>query len=244
MKKFLKGALSVLMTMALTIPMFSMAAFAQEPVTVEIPVTIELKGKVPSTPEDLAVVLTAQEKGNPMPEGSADGTYTMTVAGSVTQNFPSITYNSTGIYYYSIYQEAGTHKKGTYDESKYFIEVMVTNAENADALEASLLVFAGSDKTAPKCGEIKFTNSYKSSGGGGGGGGSTGGGGGTPSGGPGVTTISEGEPPLATILPFDIPLALPQTGTLWWLVVVLAVAGAGMFLGGMIRNKKHEDDDI
>lgn len=222
-----------------------MTAFAQEAATLEIPITIELKGKVPSTPEDLVVVLTAQEKSSPMPAGTVDGKYTMTVAGSVTQNFPAITYDRTGIYYYSIYQEQGTNKKGTYDQNKYLVEVMVTNAENADALEASLLVYAGSDKTAPKSGEIKFTNSYKSSGGGGGGGGgSTPSPGSDPNGGPGVTTIDEGEPPLTTILPIDIPLALPQTGTLWWLVVVLAVAGAGIFLGGMIRNKKHEDDDI
>lgn len=246
MKKFLKGALSVLMTMALTIPMFSMTAFAQEAATLEIPITIELKGKVPSTPEDLAVVLTTKEAGNPMPEGAADGSYTMIVAGSVTQNFPAITYTRTGIYHYTIHQEKGTNKKGTYDTNQYYITVSVTNAEDgADALIAAFVVHAGTDETQPKSGELKFTNSYKSGGGGGG----NGGGGGTPSGGdpskgPGVSTIDEAEPPLATILPIDVPLALPQTGTLWWLAAALAAVGGVLFLGGFIKNRKHEDDDI
>lgn len=246
MKKFFKGALSFLMTMALTIPVFSMTAFAQEAATLEIPITIELTGKVPSTPENLAVVLTAKETGNPMPEGAADGTYTMTVAGSVTQNFPMITYTRTGIYHYTIHQEKGTNTKGTYDTNQYYITVSVTNVENgADALAAAFVVHAGTDETQPKSGEIKFANSYKSSGGGGGGGNSGGGGGGNPGGGPGVTTtIEDGEPPLTTILPFDVPLALPQTGTLWWLAAALAAVGGVLFLGGFIKNRKQEDDDI
>lgn len=225
-----------------------MTAFAQEAATLEIPITIELKGKVPSTPEDLAVVLTAKETANPMPEGAANGSYTMTVAGSVTQNFPVITYTRTGIYHYTIHQEKGTNTKGTYDTNQYYITVSVTNVEDgADALAAAFVVHAGTDDTQPKSGEIKFSNSYKSSGGGGGGGNGGGGGtpsGGDPSGGPGVTTIEDGEPPLTTILPFDVPLALPQTGTLWWLAAALAAVGGVLFLGGLIKNRRHEDDDI
>ncbi len=73
-----------------------------------------------------------------------------------------------------------------------------------------------------------------SSGGGGGGGG----GGGTPGGGPGSPST-----PTTTILPFDVPLALPQTGTLWWLVPILAIGGIGMFLIGMKRRKENEDEE-
>lgn len=79
--------------------------------------------------------------------------------------------------------------------------------------------------------------------GGGGSGGSSGGpSGGTPSGGPGVTEIPDSEVPTTEILPFDIPLALPQTGTLWWLVPILVIVGIAVFLGGMIKNRRKSDE--
>ncbi len=242
MKKLLKGALSILMTVALTVPMFSMAAFAaQEPVKLELPVTIELTGSVSTAAEDLTVVLAAKDALSPMPEGSADGKYSMIMTGSagqklVTKNFPAMTYEKVGIHDYTIHQEPGVKTKGTYDKSIYYVTVTVTNAENGE-LATTVAVHKDTMDAQPKPGEIKFTNHYRS---GGGGGGNGGGGGGTPSGGgPGAPST-----PTETILPFDVPLALPQTGTLWWLVPILAIGGIGMFLIGMKRRKENEDEEI
>ena len=47
MKKILKGALAALLTIVLTIPMFSMAAVAEQTPSVEITVTIQLNGSLP-----------------------------------------------------------------------------------------------------------------------------------------------------------------------------------------------------
>lgn len=74
-----------------------------------------------------------------------------------------------------------------------------------------------------------------------GGGGSSGGPGGPEgsgsSGGPGVSETT-------TILPFEIPLAaLPQTGTLWWLVPILAALGIAIFFVGMLRGRKNKEDE-
>ena len=241
MKKILKGALAALLTIALTIPMFSVAAVAEETPSVEIPVTIHLSGSVPSTKEDLAVVLTAADAACPMPESAVDGVYKMTVTGAVTQNMAPITFSKVGIHHYTIHQEPGTKTKGNYDRTVYDMTIYVTNAETG-GLETTVVMHLDGVETKP--GKVEFTNSYRSSGGGGGGGGSTPTpGGGTPSGGPGVTEIAEGEVPTTTILPFDIPLALPQTGTLWWLVPILAAAGAVMFVGGMMKNRKNREDD-
>lgn len=82
-----------------------------------------------------------------------------------------------------------------------------------------------------------------STGGGGVGGSSSSGGGGSSSGGPGAAEISDSDTPLATILPFDIPLALPQTGTLWWLVPILAIAGIVMFVGGTVKNRRKDEEE-
>ena len=242
MKKILKGALAALLTIALTIPMFSMAAVAGETPSVEIPVTIHLNGSVPSTKEDLVVVLTAADAACPMPESAVDGVYKMTVTGAVTQNMAPITFSKVGIHHYTIHQEPGKKTKGNYDGAVYDMTIYVTNAETG-GLETTVVLHL--DGVEAKPGKVEFTNSYRSSGGGGGGGGSTGGGGGTPGGGPGTTTITEAETPTTTILPFDVPLALPQTGTLWWLVPILAVAGIVMFLVGIAKGrKKTEDDEI
>lgn len=83
---------------------------------------------------------------------------------------------------------------------------------------------------------------YSDSSSGGGGGGSHSGGGST-TGGPGVTEIADPEVPTTTILPFDIPLALPQTGTLWWLVPILALAGIMMFVVGFVKGRRNSEDE-
>lgn len=84
---------------------------------------------------------------------------------------------------------------------------------------------------------------YSSGSGGGGGGSSSGPSGGSTTGGPGATVIPDAPVPTTTILPFDVPLALPQTGTLWWLVPILATAGIGMCLGGMVKRRKNKEDE-
>ncbi len=67
-------------------------------------------------------------------------------------------------------------------------------------------------------------------------GGGGGGGGGSSGGGPGESTTE-------IILPFEIPLALPQTGTLWWLVPILAIAGGILMIGGRKKQKENEHSE-
>ena len=60
MKKILKGAVSILLMAALSIPMFSMAAMgaeATEVPVVQFPVKLELTGYKPFTPEPRSVLL-------------------------------------------------------------------------------------------------------------------------------------------------------------------------------------------
>ena len=245
MKKILKGALSVLLSAALTVPIFSMAAFAEEAPTVKIPVTITLTGSKPSTAETLTVVMTPEDAASPMPEGTVDGIYKLATIGAGNYEMAPMTFDKVGIHDYTIRQEAGSHKRGTYDARIYDMTVFVTNKETG-GLETTVVMHL--DGVEAKPGKVEFTNSYKSSGGGGGdsGGSPSGDGtsGSTSDGGPGVT-IEDSAVPTATILPFDVPLALPQTGTLWWLVPILAIAGIVMFFGGMFKRRKNcEEDEI
>lgn len=81
---------------------------------------------------------------------------------------------------------------------------------------------------------------YSSGSGNGGGGSSSGPSGGSTTGGPGATVIPDADVPTTIILPFDVPLVLPQTGTLWWMVPILAIAGIVMFFGGMVKRRKSK----
>lgn len=240
MKKILKGTLAAILTIALTIPMFSVAAMAEETPTVNVPVSVTLTGSKLSAPETLNVVLTAKDAVCPMPEGAADGVYKLATTGGGEYSLGPIVFGRVGIHHYTIHQEAGTHSRGTYDTKVYDMTISCTNKEGG-GLETTVVLHL--DGVEAKPGKVEFSNSYRSSGGGGGGSSSSGGGGGTPSGGPGTTTITDGEIPSTTILPFDVPLALPQTGTLWWLVPILAVAGIAMFFVGMIKGRKKSEDD-
>lgn len=241
MKKILKGAVSILLMAALSIPMFSMAAMgaeATEVPVVQFPVTLELTGYKPFTPEELNVVLTAEDKRNPMPEGSTDGVYNLKVAAAGQYTLGPIAFPNLGIYQYTIRQTAGTNAKGQYDSNLYRMIIYVTNAQTGGR-ETTVVVYKNQDTA--KSENIVFTNNYT------GGGGSSSGGGSTST---VVTQIIDEAPPLSPmdtltgIMEGEIPLAaLPKTGTLWWLVPLLALGGIGMFGAGVYKSRRNRHEE-
>ena len=62
---------------------------------------------------------------------------TLKITGEGTSAFPAISYSSPGIYGYKVSQQAGSHKRGHYDETVYYVRVTVTNAEDG-GLEAAV----------------------------------------------------------------------------------------------------------
>lgn len=248
MKKIIRGAGSILLGTALSILLCFSAVFAAESKNpeIKIPVTMKLSGSVPSKAEELTVVLTAKDASCPMPEGTEDGSYRLTVSGEGVKEFPKITFAKTGVHEYTIHQEKGSHSRGRYDESVYHLTVYVTNAETG-GLETTALVYV--DGSEEKQGAITFENSYRRSGGGGGGSDrdpirETD---------PG-TVIDPGEVPLAgdpgsndpivldEIGDPDIPLAVfPATGddTVIWLYVVLLAVGMVGFTATVFRKEKR-----
>ena len=73
--------------------------------------------------------------------------------------FSPIQYTTPGIYYYTITQQSGTHKRGHYDQTVYYVKVSVTNGENGN-LETVIAAHTDADMTDAKC-DITFTNYYK-----------------------------------------------------------------------------------
>ncbi len=165
MKKLMRRAGSILLLAALSLLVFSSVAFAAgETVKVQIPVEMKSSGYVPSTAEDLNVVLTAKDAA-PMPAGATEGVYKLVVNGDGTKQFPEIEFTRVGIYKYSIGLEKGTHNRGTYDETVYDVEVYITNDEVNGGLDSVVLGYVTANG---KKQTIGFENSYRrpSSGGG------------------------------------------------------------------------------
>lgn len=170
----MKKWISIILVMVLAFACLAVPAFADEvdpvetsPVTptpavkevsVTIPVTITLSGTLPRTDEDYTVKVEPGDPAYPMPEGTEDGVYTMTVTGADTVSF-TITYYRVGVYTYTIYQVAGDNSKCTYDDTVYTLVVTITNTEDFSGFEATAVLYP--DDSDVKQNEAEFENKYK-----------------------------------------------------------------------------------
>ena len=158
MRKWLNVFLALVMTVICSTTMI-LPAYAAELPGVSVPVTISLSGTLPYPAEDYVVVLKADDSAYPMPEGSVDGAYSLTITGEDTENFPTITYDRVGIYTYTVYQVAGINQKCTYDDTVYTLMVTISNKEDYSGLEATAVLYP--DSEGDKLPGAEFDNEYE-----------------------------------------------------------------------------------
>lgn len=152
----MKRKLISLFTALLCIFLLAQTAAAAQPVSVRIPVEIQLKGTLPSRPEGFKITLEADDPSYPMPVGAEGGEYTMTIYGADTRSF-TISFDHVGIYTYTIYQQKGDNPKCTYDGRAYELKICVTNGKDG-SLEVTVLVW---DEDGVKVSDVEFENKYK-----------------------------------------------------------------------------------
>ena len=157
MRKSLHRLTTLLIFMILCLTIGSPAVLAAENPSLELGVTVNLSGILPTVPEDFLIKLEADEIGNPMPEATLNGVYTMAVTGGGTSTFPKLTFSKVGIYQYRIWQQPGLDPNGYYDTTIYHLNVFVTNAEGGGLEITALLNKAGETE---KSDEIIFENRY------------------------------------------------------------------------------------
>ncbi|RBP64492.1 LPXTG-motif cell wall-anchored protein/pilin isopeptide linkage protein [Alkalibaculum bacchi] len=153
--KFMK----VLLILATCLIVLRPTALAAEVRSGEIPVTVTLGGSPPTVDEDYKIIMKADNPVNPMPEGSVDGVFSMIITGADTARLPGIEFSSLGVYTYTISQEVGTNKLATYDSRIYNLVIYVTNAENGDDLETTVILYKSGE--TDKLEEVKFYNEYE-----------------------------------------------------------------------------------
>lgn len=260
MKKLLKGAISTLLIGLMCVQMVGMSALAKEFPSIKLPVTVEQWGDVPVNAEEMDIVLTAVDGICPMPEGSVDGKYTLTVKSGTTGYFPEISFSTLGIYEYTVHQEIGNISRCDYDNTVYQMRVYVTNAENGDGFESTTILYI--DDVNTKYPEINFINEYDErktkepdptnpT---------------TPTTAPQDPTVPTTPDVPSTDLPVDVvegiedaydpfgvlgafdefgnPIGLlPATGTLWWAVPILALGGVLLMVVGRRRSRGSEGNE-
>lgn len=166
MKKRTRYLFVTLMTLTCLTTML-MSVCAAGTTSVSLPVTVNLSDPLPSKAEDFRIMLTAVDAANPMPEGSVDGKYTLTVSGqdkTNTDTFPAITFDRVGIYDYTVTQIEGINKKCTYDTRVYYARIYITNSKDMTALEPTMVIYTENpdtdDKQAEKADTLVFANKY------------------------------------------------------------------------------------
>ena len=140
-------------------------AVAAEPLSMPIAVSISTRGTPPEAPETYTVRMTADEAGNPMPEGAKDGVYDLTISGAASVNepgagqgsFPGIVFDRVGIYTYTIRQIAGTAAGAEYDSTAYTLKVTVSNRTGGGF---DVTPVARRQGQTVKTTDVSFINSY------------------------------------------------------------------------------------
>lgn len=126
------------------------------PVTVNLPSVQKIvEGK--NAPKTTFKFSLKCEQNAPMPAGSGNGAKLISVNGSGTASFGNITFDSCGVYKYTVSEQIGSDDGWNYDTSSYLLTYTVTEKNNKLKVDCAI---TKNGKTAK---EIQFINRYDES---------------------------------------------------------------------------------
>lgn len=158
MTNFVKRFVLVLSLLALCVGLLGVTALAAyEPVTATIPVEISLTGTLPEVPDTFQVEMTADEEGNPMPEGAVDGVYVLDLVGASSGTL-DIQFSKLGIYNYTVKQLDLGNADCYQDTHTFKVTAYVTNNEDYTGFDLAVIVVR--DDSTDKWDDIIFENRY------------------------------------------------------------------------------------
>lgn len=158
MAKFAKYFARVLWVTALCICVLGVTAYAAgDIVSATVEVNIALSGDLPEKPETFLVELTPDKAGNPMPEDTREGVYTMSFQGAASQKV-KMSFDRVGVYRYTVKQLSGGNGDCYQDSGVYHIAVYVTVDDQSQDLNLSVILTR--EGVEDKQGKITFSNRY------------------------------------------------------------------------------------
>ena len=215
---------AALLAAALAVSAALPALAADQRAELELEASVRCTGE--AADETLTVRLTALD-GAPMPEGCDDEAELDFPARdcraaddkTLTKTFDTIVYTAPGIYEYTVTQDAGGRKRADYDDTVFYLKVMVAWDTDGE-LKGHVSVRRDGDDGAKT--ELLFKNSYRS---------------------------TDPPTPSAEMPDEVIPAAEPepvgtliQTGQLLWPVPVLAGGGIALVAVGVWLSRKRRHD--
>ena len=162
-QKAAAAAAALICLMLIRIPAAAEEAWDKEgKSSTQIPVHVSVEVKnVPQEDTEIYTIRLTAADGAPMPEGY--GNYAdLKLAGGETGAFPVINYETPGIYYYTVWQEAGESPKETisYDETIFFLKVTAFAAPDG-TIKTAAAVFTDEACQGEKQQNIIFINEYR-----------------------------------------------------------------------------------
>lgn len=128
--------------------------------TESIPLTLEIlnNSNQSNINDRFYFEMVPEDENNPMPEGTENGVYSLTLTNEGNSQIPSMEFNEVGDYVYHIYQVENNNKLYSYDNTIYTLVVSVINDENMDELEVYSIITK--EDNNEKYNEFYFTNTY------------------------------------------------------------------------------------
>jgi len=136
------------------------ASFAAEGTALEVTVPVKQNfvktGTDRSVSEQFSYVLTPQKAENPLPDGSTNGSYMLTLTGNEETNL-SFRYTHAGEYIYQLKESVTNSQTGyTYDSTVYTVKVYAENYNNSLISEVII-----QNDNNEKLAQAVFNNSYQ-----------------------------------------------------------------------------------
>ena len=124
-----------------------------------IPVTVAIGGVTPGAAESYIISMTPDVASNPMPEGTADGVFTLAIDGPGSGAIPGMTFTRMGHYTYTIRQiPVRDGRAYVYDDTEYKLNVWVTRNTTTNAYEANYWLDGADEASKPDA--CAFLNLY------------------------------------------------------------------------------------
>ena len=157
------AAAALICLMLIRIPAAAEEAWDKEgKSSTQIPVHVSVEVKnVPQEDTEIYTIRLTAADGAPMPEGY--GSYAdLKLAGGETGAFPVINYETPGIYYYTVWQEAGESPKETisYDKTNFFLKVTAFAVPDG-TIKTAAAVYTDEARQGEKQQDIIFINEYR-----------------------------------------------------------------------------------
>lgn len=159
MKSSLCKMTLALMALLLCLSAPAPALLAEETLSMQLHAQTTLEGTLPNPAETYTIRMTAEDAGNPMPNGQKGGTCDLILTGAERKAFSEMRFDRLGVYTYTIEQVSGSYPDCRYDAGSYRLTVSIVNSEQGSGFDMEVALRRNGE--TEKTDTALFHNVYK-----------------------------------------------------------------------------------